>query len=63
MYSPLRKAGTDLGSLGWVRAAFGTGKQQQLRVREEKEDLVLKIQNQSSRCLYSFNEKCYQFSQ
>lgn len=62
MYSPLRKADTDSGSLGWVRAAFGTGKQQQLRVKEEKEDLVLKIQNQSFRCSYSFDEKCYQFS-
>lgn len=36
MCSPLRKADTDLGSLGWVRAAFGTGKQQQLRVKEAK---------------------------
>lgn len=40
MYSPLRKADTDLGSLGWARAAFGTGKQQQLRVKDgEKKDL------------------------
>lgn len=36
MCSPLRKADTDLGSLGWARAAFGTGKQQQLRMKEGK---------------------------
>ena len=39
MYSPLHKADTDLGSLGWVRAAFGTGKQQQLRVKEGKKKI------------------------
>lgn len=35
MCSPLRKADTDLGNLGWVRAASGTGKQQQLRERNK----------------------------
>jgi len=39
VYSPLHKADTDLGSLGWVRAAFGTGKQQQLRVKEGKKKI------------------------
>lgn len=65
MCSPLHKADIDLGSLGWVRAAFGTGKQQQLRGKEETKPRrfrVWVISNESFRCLCNFNEKHCQFS-
>lgn len=50
MCSPLRKADTDWGSLGWVRAAFGTGKQQQLREgKKQIQESVWVLSNESFR--------------